>query len=61
VRRLQDGENALDLASLDDWDEAESAGRDDVDEIDLDDDDLPEVPEVRIEMPTEFLAEDSRA
>lgn len=53
VRRLQDGETALDLASLDDWDESGSSARDDGDEIDLDDDDLPEVHEVMTEMATE--------
>ncbi len=54
VRRLQDGETALDLASLDDWDDSGVAARDDVDEIELDDDgDLPDVPEVKIEMTTE--------
>jgi len=53
VRRLQDGETALDLASLDDWDESGSSARDDVDEIDLDDDDdLPVVAEVMVEPET---------
>jgi segregation and condensation protein A len=52
VRRLQDGESALDLASLDDWDEPGAPARDELehDEIDdLDDDDLPQVPEVLVE------------
>jgi segregation and condensation protein A len=53
VRRLQDGETALDLASLDDWDESGTSASDDADEIDLDDDDLPEVHEVMTEMPTQ--------
>ncbi|HEY3672963.1 MAG TPA: ScpA family protein [Acidimicrobiia bacterium] len=59
VRRLQDGEIALDFASLDDWEEPGSAARDDADEIDLDedDDDLPEVHEIEIEMPAELQAE----
>jgi len=62
VRRLQDGESVLDLASLDDWDESASSAPDDADEIDLDDeddDDLPAVAEVMTEMSPEFLAEDS--
>jgi segregation and condensation protein A len=58
VRRLQDGETALDLASLDDWDESGTSPRDDVDEIDLDeDDDLPAVAEVMVEMPAEIVSE----
>jgi hypothetical protein len=58
VRRLQDGETALDLASLDDWDESGSSTRDDADEIDLDDDDdLPEVAVVMVEMPSEIVSE----
>jgi hypothetical protein len=58
VRRLQDGETALDLASLDDWDESGSSTRDDADEIDLDDhDDFPEVAEVMVEMPSEIVSE----
>jgi segregation and condensation protein A len=52
VRRLQDGEMALDLASLDDWEASGSSARDDADEIDLDDDDLPAVLDVVTEMPT---------
>ena len=52
VRRLQDGETALDLASLDDWDEP-GASAAEPDEIDLDDrefdDALPEVHEVLTE------------
>jgi segregation and condensation protein A len=51
VRRLADGESALDLVSLGDWDDpAESAEA--TDEIDLgfgDDDDLPEVHEIVLE------------
>jgi len=62
VRRLQDGEIALDLASLDDWDEAGTAGRDHVDEIDLDDDDdLPEVMEILIEPVRESTSEELHA
>jgi segregation and condensation protein A len=47
VRRLADGETALDLASLDDWGEPEAPAAE-VDDLDLDDDDddLPAVPEV---------------
>ena len=53
VRRLQDGESALDIVSLADWDESGSSTRDDLDDIDLDeDDDLPEVAEVMIEPET---------
>jgi hypothetical protein len=55
VRRLQDGESALDVVSLADWDDDESddrareRGREPV-ELDLhDDDDLPEVHEVLLE------------
>ena len=62
VRRLQDGETALDLASLDDWDESGTSARDDdVDEIDLDDDDLPEVHEVMTEMPTTAMTTEAAA
>jgi segregation and condensation protein A len=57
VRRLAEGETALDLASLDDWDEpGEASVAGDAIEIDLDDD-LPEVPEIR----TEPVNEDSLA
>jgi segregation and condensation protein A len=53
VRRLQDGESALDLVSLDDWDdEADPSTADGREPADLelhDDDDLPEVPEVQLE------------
>jgi segregation and condensation protein A len=58
VRRLQDGESALDLASLDDWeDDGERAERAaEFVEIDLDDD-LPEVPEVVLDP----MPEDARA
>jgi segregation and condensation protein A len=51
VRRLEEGETALDLASLDDWEEAGEGGAelaDADDDLDLDDD-LPEVPELVIE------------
>jgi hypothetical protein len=61
VRRLEDGETALDLVSLDDWDEAgEHAGlTSDAVEIDLDDD-LPEVPEVQLEPVREPVREHER-
>jgi segregation and condensation protein A len=55
VRRLHDGESALDAASLADWDDPGipldgDDARDDRDAIDLGiDDDLPEVPEVVLE------------
>ena len=54
VRRLQDGETALDLAGLDDWEDGASAAAADAiavddDGDDLDDDDLPAVPEVVVE------------
>lgn len=51
VRRLQDGETALDLASLDDWEEGASSTMlvEDDPDADLDDDDLPAVPEVVVE------------
>jgi segregation and condensation protein A len=44
VRRLADGETALDLASLDDWGEPAPAAE--VDDLDDLDDDLPKVPQV---------------
>jgi segregation and condensation protein A len=54
VRRLQQGEVALDLASLDDWDESATPGSAGGDSDDLDlDDDLPPVPDVRVEPLTE--------
>ena len=56
VRRLQDGETALDLASLADWDDDDSEdraherGREPVGfDLHDDDDDLPEVREVQLE------------
>jgi len=55
VRRLHDGETALDAASLADWDDPaipddDRDDRDDREAIDLGiDDDLPEVPEVVLE------------
>jgi segregation and condensation protein A len=61
VRRLQDGESALDLVSLDDWDEpGEQSAAGDAIEIDLDDD-LPEVPEIQLEQVREPIIEDSLA
>jgi len=61
VRRLQDGEMALDLASLDDWDDSGPSAPGDLDGIDLDDedDDLPEVPEVLTEPVGHEIAETS--
>ncbi len=57
VRRLQDGETALDLVSLDDWDEpAEHAAAGDAIEID---DDLPEVAEIQLEPDREPIIEAS--
>jgi segregation and condensation protein A len=51
VRRLRDGELALDLASLDDWEDSGSTDVDvDADDFLLDeDDDLPAVPELVLE------------
>src|SRR6478736_9223849 len=61
VRRLQDGESALDLVSLDDWDEpGEHSVAGDAIEIDLDDD-LPDVPEIQLEQVREPIIEDSLA
>lgn len=51
VRRLEEGETALDLASLDDWEEAGEGSdglADTGDDVDPDDD-LPDVPELVIE------------
>jgi hypothetical protein len=55
VRRLADGESALDLVSLGDWDDPGEPAEA-VDEIDLGlgDDDLPEVHEIMVE-PTSAL------
>jgi hypothetical protein len=64
VRRLQDGETALDLASIDDW-ESDDERTDRVEraaefvEIDLDDD-LPEVPEIVVEPMPERVSEGLR-
>jgi hypothetical protein len=54
VRRLQEGESVLDVVSLADWDEPDesddpTAPREHVDLDFHDDDDLPEVHEIRLE------------
>jgi segregation and condensation protein A len=52
VRRLQDGESALDAVSLADWDDTDDEsehGREPVELALHDDDDLPEVPDVQLE------------